>query len=130
MIKIGVDSIFHPPYTFTEKRPRFSTNTVEENNFELLFDSTMDDLQLNQLLEGKQVKLNFKELEKDQEEEFEDDGVELEDWHSITILIFHEGCLYGRVYQLAMVDRLESWTSTCYAILWIASSNLVPDTGK
>jgi hypothetical protein len=41
-LKIGVDSILHPPYAFTEKRQRFNHNILDENKFELLYDSAVD----------------------------------------------------------------------------------------
>lgn len=41
-LKIGVDSIMPPPYSFVEKRPRFSGNVLEENHFELLYDSMLE----------------------------------------------------------------------------------------
>ena len=68
-----------PPHNFSEKRPRFNTNVLEDNKFELLYDSTLEEQELTQLLQQDGPKLNFKELEKDQEELYEDDGVELED---------------------------------------------------
>ena len=66
-IKIAVDPIFQPPHEFHEKRPRFSSNAVEDNRFELLFDCTVEDEELRRVFEGEEIKLNFKELERDQD---------------------------------------------------------------
>lgn len=79
-LKIGLDSIFPPPQTFEEKRARFSNNVLQDNQFELLFDSSVEENSLRDLMsKGDQSVLNFKELEKDQEEVYEDDGIMLED---------------------------------------------------
>ena len=46
----------------------------------MLFDSTLEEKELEEIASsGGEMKLNFKELEKDEEEVYEDDGVELDD---------------------------------------------------
>lgn len=62
VVKVGVDSVFPPPYSFTEKRPRFSSNILEENKLELLYDSTVEEEELQKIWASGEVKLNFKEL--------------------------------------------------------------------
>lgn len=32
-LRIGVDSVLPPPFSFTEKRARFSDNVLQENKF-------------------------------------------------------------------------------------------------
>ena len=75
-LKIGLDSIFPPPANFQEKRAKFSNNVIEDNKFELVFDSTLEDEELETLFTGKEsIGLDCKELEKDIDEVFEDDGM-------------------------------------------------------
>lgn len=62
-LKIGVDSVLTPPYSFTQKRPRFNSNILQENKFELLYDSSVEEEGLKRLFHGgEEVKLNFKQL--------------------------------------------------------------------
>jgi hypothetical protein len=62
-MKIAVDSVLVPPYSFTEKRQRFSDNVLEENKFELLYDSNIEEEELrNMYKNAEEVKLNFKQL--------------------------------------------------------------------
>ena len=41
-LKIGLDSIIPPPAVFQEKRAKFSNNILEDNKFELVFDSSLE----------------------------------------------------------------------------------------
>ena len=70
-----------PPEKFTEKRPKFTDNPLEQNRFQLVFDSMKEEKYLTQLFNGEYIldELDYKEFEKDEDEIFEDDGIELDD---------------------------------------------------
>lgn len=76
--RISVDPIFPCLSNFNEKRPKFNDNAFEQNHFELVFDSSIEEKTLKQIFEiEKEIELDCKELEKDTDEIFEDDGIEL-----------------------------------------------------
>lgn len=73
-----MDSLVGPPADFSEKRPRFTDNALSSNEFEMVYDSVLEESNLRgeTTLNGK---LNVAELDKEEDEEFEDDGEALED---------------------------------------------------
>lgn len=78
---MNVDPLFPPPSNFAEKRPRFNTNAAAENKFTMVYDSSVQEPVMKQLFHGEieLSQLDYKELEKDQDEVFDDDGIELDD---------------------------------------------------
>ena len=78
ILRISVDSLVGPPADFNEKRPRFTDNALSSNQFQMVYDSVLEEHELRGAgtLCGK---LNVAELDREQDEEFEDDGQALED---------------------------------------------------
>ena len=83
--RITVDSVFPPTANFTEKRAKFSNNVLEENKFQLVYDSRTQQDQLLELFskedstKNSEIESMMTNLEKDDDEVFEDDGNELDD---------------------------------------------------
>ena len=64
-----------------EKRPKFNENSFHNNHFVLLYDSVEEELGMKNLFGGnEELELDYKELEKDQDDVFDDDGVEIDDY--------------------------------------------------
>lgn len=71
-----MDSLIPPPSELVEKKPKFSSNSLAENRFELVYNSACEEQEVQALFKGTDsLKVNYAELEKDQDELFDDDGI-------------------------------------------------------
>ena len=77
-LKIGLDSLIPPPASFGEKRAKFNNNILEQNKFELVFDSGLEDEYCSRLSNESQIRLDCKQLQKEVDEVYDDDGVQFD----------------------------------------------------
>ena len=66
ILRISVDSLVGPPADFSEKRPRFTDHALNSNEFEMVYDSVLEesDLRGAGTLCGK---LNVAELDREED---------------------------------------------------------------
>ena len=65
-LKICVDSMVGPPADFQEKRPRFTDNVLSNNEFEMVYDSVLEEDRTGP--ESECEGLNMAELDREEDE--------------------------------------------------------------